>query len=68
VRNLYEAFSPANKEIIQDAYRKTETEDPEPMGKKFEQLEPRHQFILIVVALVGILEVTIKDARSEPSA
>ena len=68
VRSLYEAFSPANKEVIQNAYRMTEAKEQENMGKKFEQLEPRHQFILIVVTLVGMLEITIKDGRSDTGA
>ena len=67
VRNLYESFSPGNKEVIQGAFHRTEAEDPEPTGKKFKQLDPRNQFVLIVVAFVGFLEVAIKDARNEPS-
>src|ERR1700704_5206504 len=36
VRNLYEAFSPKNKEVIQQAFRNTEDEVADPTNVKFE--------------------------------
>jgi len=67
VRNLYEAFSQANKEVIQKAYRDTEDQVLEPLQKKFEQLDPKSKFILLVVALDGMLLIAIKEIKSRPA-
>ena len=67
VRNMYEAFSPLNKEIIQKAFRDTEDKVLEPLQKRFEELDPKNQFILLVVALDGMLMVAIKDVNTSPA-
>ena len=67
VRNLYEAFSPTNKQVIQQAYRNTEDQVAEPTKEKFEDLNAKSQFILLVVALDGMLLVAINDVKSRQS-
>ena len=67
VRSLYEAFSPINKEVIQQAFRNTEDQVAEPTKVKLENLDAKSQFILLVVALDGMLLVAIKDVKSRQS-
>jgi len=63
VNNLYQSFSGEDKEIIQAAYLRTEKQVQEPTKKKFKVLEPRDQFILMVVTLRAALLVAITEVR-----
>jgi hypothetical protein len=62
INNLYESFSASDKEIVQAAYLRTKSQfgggDPD-----FKDLNPKKRFILIAVALHGMLEVALSEVR-----
>jgi hypothetical protein len=62
VNNLYQALSGSDKEMVQAAYNRTKDQlrvNAPPFG----QLTPKERFILISVALRGILLTAISDIR-----
>lgn len=63
VNNLYQSFFGADKEIIQAAYLRTEKQASQPTKKKFKDLEPRDQFILMVVTLRAALLAAVVEVR-----
>jgi len=62
VNNLYESLSATDKEVVQDAYVQTNS----PLGvspPKLKDLTPKERFVLIAVALRGMLEVALLGVR-----
>ena len=63
VTNLYKALGPTEKETVQQAYERTETQMKQHEGRKFSDLSPKARFILIAVALRAVLTLAIRECR-----
>lgn len=65
IKSLYEAFSALDKKVVQLAYVRTKSQLGGLGGQDatFKDLDPKNQFILIAVALHGMLEVAISEIR-----
>ncbi len=62
VNNLYESLSAADKEVVQHAYARTNSQ----LGvnpPSFKNLTPKEKFVLVAVALRGMLEVALSQVR-----
>lgn len=68
VRNLYEALCTDDKTGVQQAYAKTERTLNQHDQKKFQALPPRDRFVLISVALRGVLLLAIREAEHRGKA
>ena len=68
VTNLYKALGRKEKEVVQQAYDRTETQMKQHGARKFKDLSPRDRFILIAVALQAVLLVAIRDAKKRRSS
>jgi len=68
VTNLYKTLGPKDKEAVQQAYDRTETQMKQHGTRKFKNLTPRDRFILIAVALEAILVLAIRDAKKRVGA
>ncbi len=55
VSNLYRSFCSDDKEVIQNTYKKLKESFKKEGYPKFNELEPRDQYILIVLSLRGAL-------------
>lgn len=63
INSLYESLSAPDKEIVQSAYVRTNTQ----LGvnpPKFKDLTPKERFVLIAVALRAMLQVALLAVRS----
>ncbi|THJ21438.1 MAG: hypothetical protein CAF45_011430 [Nitrospira sp. CG24E] len=66
VNNLYESLSATDKEVVQVAYVQTNSQ----LGvspPKFKDLTPKERFVLIAVALRGMLEVALLEVQKNQS-
>ncbi len=68
IESLYKAFEGNDKQIIQNAYLKTNKELKRKGPKSLTKLEPRQQFTLIVVSIRALLLTAIKELEDEKSA
>jgi len=62
INNLYMSLSTADKEVIQHAYARTNSQ----LGANppsFKDLTPKEKFVLVAVALRGMLEVALSEVR-----
>lgn len=62
INNLYESLSTTDKEVVQLAYARTNSQ----LGvspPSFKDLTPKGKFVLIAVALRGMLEVALLEVR-----
>lgn len=67
INSLYESLSTPDKEVVQTAYRKTNTQ----LGvspPKFKDLTPKERFVLIAVALRGMLQVALLEVQRSRSS
>jgi hypothetical protein len=62
-KNLYKALGADDKDIVQKSFERTKEQVSPSPSVKFKQLEPKDQFILIVVALRAMLLVEIAEAE-----
>lgn len=63
VNNLYAALSAGDKEIVQLAYYRTNTQLGKSDAPPFKKLSPKERFILISVALRAMLMTAIREIR-----
>jgi hypothetical protein len=65
IKSLYESFSASDKEIVQAAYVRTKSQVGGFGGSdvNFKDLDPKKKFILIAVAVHGMLEAAILKVR-----
>jgi hypothetical protein len=65
INSLYQSLSSVDKEIVQAAHVRTESQLGGFGGTaaNFKDLEPKKKFILIAVALHGMLEVALSEVR-----
>jgi hypothetical protein len=61
MKNLYEALSPTDKEVVQRAYKRTHAQLSSASHIPFAKLDPREKFILISMALSMVLGVAIRE-------
>jgi hypothetical protein len=62
VNNLYEALSARGKEIVQEAYDRTNAQMSQD-GPAFGKLSPKTRFVLIAIPLRSILLTAIREIR-----
>lgn len=60
---LYSSLSSESKQVVQSAHQAARKKRPESKVPAFSRLNPREQFILIVIALRALLQVAIKEAK-----
>jgi hypothetical protein len=63
VNNVYQALGPSDKAAVQEAYDRTETQMKQHGFRKFNELPARDRFVLIAVALQGMLIVAIGELK-----
>lgn len=67
INSLYESLSATDKEVVQTAYGKTNAQ----LGvssQKFKDLTPKERFVLIAVALHGMLQVALLEVQRSRSS
>jgi hypothetical protein len=64
VNKLYDTLSPGDREVVQAAYEQTKIRMSMPEVPQFESLGPKSRFILISVALRGLLSAAIRETRA----
>jgi len=67
INNLYESLSATDKEVVQAAYGTTNAQ----LGvnpPKFKDLTPKERFVLIAVALRGMLQVALLEVQRSRSS
>jgi hypothetical protein len=63
VENLYSTLSPTDKEAVQTAFARTDSQMKANLGPSFRNLPPQDQFVLIAVTLRAMLRVAIMELR-----
>jgi hypothetical protein len=64
VNNLYASLSAGDKEVVQLAYERTKTQLAKRDAPLFKKLSPKERFMLIAVALRGMLLVAIREIQA----
>jgi hypothetical protein len=66
VSGLYDSLDAEDRDIVLESFRRTQTQAPEPLQAKFNELTPKDRFTLLMVTLHSILLVAIAEVTKKP--